>query len=147
MIHVGADARLAMLDLLLGVEPLTIKLFVNDLVPEDGELERDYVELDGHGYADVGLDPAQWLTTPGDGGEEPALAVYPKVSWVFTAGPAVAVWGYFVVYTNSQRLAWSERFARPQVIEFSGDNISVIPTFRLRAMQAGMPPIQDGEGA
>jgi len=153
MIHVGADARLWALDLILGragFGGLVIKLFTNDVLPEDAELVSDYVELDEHGYADAMLDPDQWITTPGDvvdGRPSPALAVYPKVTWTFKAGPPVSVYGYFVTTWNDARLAWSERFVREQWIEFADDNISVVPTFRLRAMVAMLPPIQDGEEA
>lgn len=154
MIHVGADARLAMLDVVLGRTTfggLTLKLFTGDVLPDDAELAQDYTELEGHGYSDVLLDPAQWITTPGElveGRQEPALAVYPKVAWTFTAGPPVAVFGYVVLHTDDQRLAWSERLVRPQVIEFAGDNIAVVPTFRLRALEPrALPPIQDGDGA
>ena len=150
MIHIGADARLAMLDLVLGRAQfggLVIKLFTNDVLPEDAELVGDYVELEEHGYADSRLDPDQWITTPGevvDGRAEPALAVYPKVTWTFKAGAPVPVWGYFVTTNDEARLAWSERFARVQIVEFSGDNISVVPTFRLRAIEpSALPPIQD----
>jgi len=153
LIHLGADARVAALDLLLGREGfggLTLHLFTNDALPDDAELARDYVELEDHGYADVLLDPEQWITSSGDlvdGRPSPALAVYPKVTWTFKAGPPVSVYGYFVTTSDDARLAWSERFVRPQVIEFADDNISVVPTFRLSAMTITLPPIQDGEGA
>jgi hypothetical protein len=166
LIHLGADARLALLDLVLGravFGGLTLKLFtdvnglfdawfsaadaattLDDFPPEDGEVESDFVELEGHGYADVNLDPDQWITDPGP----PALAVYPKVTWTFNADPAAHVCGYYVLWTDSQRLAWSERFSRPQWVEYKDDNIAVVPTFRLRAIETvGLPPIQDGEGA
>ena len=57
------------------------------------------------------------------------------------------VYGYFVTTNDEARLAWSERFVREQVIEFEGDNIAVVPTFRLRAMTVTLPQIQDGVGA
>lgn len=153
MIHVGADARLWALDLILGrisFGGLVLKLFTNDVLPEDAELVEDYTELEAHGYSDSALDPEQWVTAPGDmvnARAEPALAVYPKVTWTFKAGPPVPVYGYFVTTDDEGRLAWSERFAREQIVEFDGDNISVVPTFRLRAMAAMPPAIQDGVGA
>jgi len=124
------DAELHMLELVLA-EPLMVRLYVNDHAPADGDLAADYQEMERVGYAPIALEPAAWRLTAG----LPALAVQPAVEWIFLDGPPVTVYGYFMTWRDTGRLAWPEPFARPQIVEFQDDSIRVVPKFTLRDLK------------
>jgi len=83
------------------------------------------------GYAPIAVEPAGWRLTAG----RPALAVQPGIEWIFLDGPPVTVYGYFMTWRETGRLAWPESFARPQVVEFQDDAIRLVPKFTLRDLK------------
>lgn len=127
---VGNAAEQRMLELILNVVPqegLRLKLFRNDRVPADDDTEGDYVELLGHGYAPIDLDEGDWSFTLGN----PTVALQPQRIFSLTPGAPVTVYGYFVVWWPSGKLAWAERLGTPQPVETLDVDIKVTPRFTM----------------
>lgn len=127
---VGNAAERRMLELILNVVPqegLRLKLFRNDRVPVDEDTEGDYVELLGHGYAPIDLDEGAWSFTPGN----PTVALQPQRVFPLTPGAPVTVYGYFVVWWPSGKLAWAERLGTPQPVEALDVDVKVTPRFTM----------------
>ena len=99
-------------------EPLILKLYSNDLTPEDDDVTELYTEVTGNGYAPKALDIANWSIAAGS-------AVYPQQTWTFT-GAAGAIYGYYVVLATSGSLIFAERFSgAPYTVANNGDTIKV----------------------
>lgn len=125
---VGENACLS--DLLGKTSPgtLTLKLYVNDIVPADGDTASTYTEFGAvQGYTSKSLVPANWTIAQSGGKAE---ATYAQQTWSFTGGTPVTVYGYFVVDAGGV-LRWAERFSASKVVQFNGDQILITPKFTL----------------
>lgn len=120
----------ALLKDMLGVTApgaLTIKLYVNDKAPADGDTAADFTEMSTHGYASKSIATTDWAVTDNAGAAE---ATATAQVWTFTAAPAVTVFGYFVVDAAGV-LRWAERFSTSFLVEFANDTATVTPKFTL----------------
>jgi len=108
------------------VEAQTLKLYVNDKTPAEGDTAASYTEMSTHGYAAKTLNRADWTVSSAAG---ITTASQPQQTWTFTAAAAVTVYGYFIIEATSGVILWSERFEASQVIENDGDQIKVTAKF------------------
>jgi hypothetical protein len=100
---------------------LTLRLFVNDRVPEKGDTLSEYTEASGGGYAALDLPPGPWTVMP----TVPALASYPEQTLGFT-GLVGDVYGYLL--TDGEDLVVAERFGNgPYDVRRNGDQIKITP--------------------
>ena len=106
-------------------EDETLKLFVNNVTPAEGDTAASYTEMSTQGYASKALTGTSWTVTPG----APSSASYAQQTWTFDGtGGATTVYGYFVVQAVSGILMFAERFASPPTIVNNGDQIKLTPT-------------------
>jgi len=106
----------------------TLKLYVNDVTPADGDTAASYTEMSTLGYADKALTKASWVVAQNAGVAEGSYAAQ---TWTFSAGTAVTVYGYFLVDSTTGVLLWSERFGAGKVVQFGGDQIIITPKITL----------------
>ena len=103
----------------------TLKLFVNNVTPAEGDTAGSYTEMSTQGYASKALTGTSWVVTPG----APSSAAYAQQTWTFDGtGGATVVYGYYVVQAVSGVLMFAERFATPPTIANNGDQIKLTPT-------------------
>lgn len=103
-----------------------IKLFVNNVTPGNADTEATYTEMSTLGYSDKTLTMGGW-TIDTDSGV--GTATYALQTWTFTAGTPVTVYGYYVVDSVSGDLLWAEKFDSGKVVQYTGDEIRITPTF------------------
>lgn len=106
-------------------QSLVLKLFKNNRVPAEADVETDYTEATFTGYASIALTPATWATTAG----APSDVTYPQQTFTSSAGAQnESVYGYYIIQTTSGKLVCAEKFADgPYVIVNNGDAIKVTP--------------------
>jgi hypothetical protein len=117
-IKIAATARQYLLALLTNKaepEDLLVKLFVNDITPDEDDISSLYVEAEGAGYAPKRLGAKDWSFS------NDRLASKPQ-TWEFS-GPLGPVYGYFVVRERSGQLMWAESFPEPFPVTYEGDEI------------------------
>lgn len=127
---VPTAAEKTMLDFTLGVTVpgnQTLKLFVNNVTPDDTFVVANLTEMSTLGYAAKVLTKTSWVTVAGSTGQ-PATSTYAQQTWTFTAGTPVTVYGYFVIDVTSTLLLWVELFSSPKVVQNTGDQIIITPT-------------------
>lgn len=110
-----------------GGNNLTLRLFVNDVVP--GQSGIAYTEAAGGGYAARTLTCGLWVVNPAN---DPSDAVYPSQTFLFT-GPLSTnptIYGYYVTNADGT-VIYAERFDTAFTPLSNGDSRSVIPTFQL----------------
>jgi hypothetical protein len=111
------------LEYLVGKNPTTesliLRLFSNDVDPEEEDIYDNYTEVTvANGYAAKGLSLAEWSVAAGS-------AVYPQQTWTFT-GAAGAIYGYYVATATTNDLIFAERFSgAPYTVSTDGDIINV----------------------
>lgn len=123
----------ALLKDLLGITapgPLTIKLYVDDKTPGDGDTAAGFTEMSTHGYSAKTITPGDW-TVADDAGVAVATAV--EQVWSFTAAAPVTVFGYYVVDAAGV-LRWAERLNSNFIVEFAGDTAKITPKFSLASL-------------
>lgn len=124
------NSEVVMLRYILNIENpenLIMKLFVNDVVPNEGTTEASFVEASGNGYTEQNLLPGNWGIVAGD----PSVAEHSELTWTFT-GPLGLVYGYYVVRDASDDLLWAERFTNgPYNVQQNGDQIKITPRLTL----------------
>lgn len=99
---------------------LTLRLFVNNVVPTSATAPGSLIEMSGRGYAAIDLDPDLWFSVAGRG----VAAFYPEQTWTLAAGSTVTVYGYYV--TNAAgSLRWVRRFEQPVVVPTSESTLPV----------------------
>jgi len=107
------------------VENLTLKLYVNNVTPAEGDTAASYTEMSTQGYVAKALTGASWTVTGG----APSDATAALQTWTFDGtGGLTQVYGYFLVGTTSALLYWAERFSDgPYPIANNGDKINLTP--------------------
>ena len=101
------------------------RLFVNNITPALTDTAATYREMSTLGYAAISLNKASWVQTATGGIDSSGQA---QITWTFTAGTAVTVYGYFVTDTTTGLLLWSELAPSPTVVQNTGDQIKITPT-------------------
>jgi len=107
-----------------------LRLFINNHTPADADNinASDYTEMSTLGYAAVTLTPSSWTFTSAT----PSVGSYPQVTYTFTAGTLVNVYGYYWTRTSSGNLVLAERFSgAPFPIQNTGDAIQITPQFNV----------------
>lgn len=106
--------------------PMTLRLYVNNRTPEDGDGLNNYLEADGAGYGSKDLEPGQWTIEA----RGIARAIYPELAFTFTEELG-RVYGYFI--TRGDDLMWAERFPNgPFEVKRWGDEITLAVSVVLR---------------
>lgn len=108
-------------------EPLTLRLFTNNVTPGETDTAATFTEASGNGYAAIPLSGAGWTVTPG----APTSAAHSQQTFTFT-GALGNVYGYYLTRTTSGDLAYAERFSDgPYAIANNGDQIKITPTITM----------------
>lgn len=103
-----------------------MKLFINNVVPDDNTVNATLTEMSTLGYVAKTLTKTAWTNTAGAVGF-PATGVYAAQTWTFTAGTAVTVYGYWVIDVTTGLMLWVESFASPKIVQNTGDQIIITP--------------------
>ena|SRR5260221_138134 len=117
-------------DFMLGVTTpgnQNLKLFVNNVTPDDTFVAAGLTEMSTLGYAQKVLTKTSWVTVAGATGQ-PATSTYAQQTWTFTAGTAVTVYGYYYTDVTTGLLVAVELFSSPKVVQNTGDQIIITPT-------------------
>lgn len=101
---------------------VTLKLFSNNLTPDEATTTGSFTEVVGGGYAAKTLVVANWVITPG----APGVALYAVQAFNFTGvtNAPGTIYGYYVVDTDGVTL-WCERF-EASVLPYSPAADSVV---------------------
>ncbi len=84
---------------------LTLKLYSNNIVPDENVTANSFIEVTGGGYSSIILAYANWIIS------ENGVCTYPGYNFRFTgatSGPGT-VYGYYIV-NPAGVLLWAERF-------------------------------------
>ena len=120
------EGETEMLGRVLDVD-VKLKLYVNDLIPEESHVLSDLTESTGSGYSDKTLATGSW-SYDFDAGD--ARASYPQQDFVFTGGETV--YGYYITDLAETLILWVERFSDgPYIIPSGGGTIRVTPRIKL----------------
>lgn len=115
-----------------GGNNLTLRLFVNDVVPAQTGVA--YTEATGGGYAAKTLTNGSWTVNPAN---DPSDATYAQQVFTFsgtlTTNPII--YGYYVTDADGTVL-WAERLTAPFTPANDGDHVDITPKFQ---MSSGVP--------
>lgn len=117
-------------DFMLGVTTpgnQILKLFVNNVTPDDTFVAASLTEMSTLGYAAKTLTKTSWVTVAGATGQ-PATSTYAQQTWTFTSGTPVTVYGYYYTDTTTGLLLMVELFTSSKVVQNTGDQIIITPT-------------------
>lgn len=120
-------------DFMLGVATpgnQQLKLFVNNVVPDDTFVNASLTEMSTLSYAAKTLTKTSWVNTAG-ATAFPSTGVYASQTFTFTAGTAVTVYGYWVIDVTTGLMLWAEPFAAPKIVQNAGDQIIITPQITL----------------
>jgi len=112
-----------------GGADLTLKLYTNDVTPDDADVAGDYTEAAGGGYAAKTLSNGSWTVTTAN---DPSDAVYAQQTFTFTGAltGTATIYGYFIVDADGVLFA-AEKFATTFTPANNGDQVLVTPTIKL----------------
>lgn len=113
-------------------ENYILKLFKNDVTPDNTFTASSMTEADFTNYAAKTLARATWnaAVTNGSNKAETSYATSPQ-SW--TAGTTGnTIYGYWVQAATSGAVLWAERFATARVLS-DGDVLNLTPKFTLNS--------------
>lgn len=101
---------------------LVLRLYVNDVTPDEADDVSRYVEASGYGYQSRVLRGSAWSAPSGNA---PAEITYPEQVFTFT-GPLGEVYGYYLTRGTPARLEGAERFTNgPYRIEHAAHQIEI----------------------
>lgn len=110
-------------------EDYTLKLYKNNVAPDENSLPATFTECDFSGYAEKTLSRASWSSAVTISGK--ATSQYPQQAW--TCGPTGnTIYGYYILGSNSGVLLWAEKFSASRPVE-DGDIFQLTPTFTLNS--------------
>lgn len=127
------EGEIRLLDMLVnavGMTNVRLRLFQNNITPDQDSVYATFTIATFSGYAD---------TTPAMGA---ASTVSHKGKIVdgsarnFThngGGTANTIYGYYVVDTGTSKVLWAERFSSSQSMAANGDNIAITLAFTLNS--------------
>jgi len=104
----------------------TLKLFVNDVTPDDDTVVGDFTECTATGYAAKTLTKGSWTVATAVG---VTSATYATQTFTITALTADC-YGYYVIDANAGTLLWCERFSSSEPL-YAGKSISIVPYIEL----------------
>lgn len=111
-------------------ENIVLRLYVNDVAPQDGSGPGVFEEANFPGYEPQILIGGKWGFRHDALGS--VLAEYPLCVFERAErGSPQRVYGYFATREKSHRIAWAERFQEPASVVNKADKVLVVP--RLRA--------------
>lgn len=117
-----------MLDVLFATT-LVLRLFKNNISPNNASVLADFTEANFTGYAAITLTGGSWTTTAG----APSVAAYAQQTFSSSAAQAAqSVYGYYITRTATSRVWAYERFSTTQTIQGATDTISVTPRIKLK---------------
>jgi hypothetical protein len=104
----------------------TLRLFTNDLTPDEDTVLTDFIEMSGLSYAVITLTRSEW--TAALSGGVPTIENLEK-TFTFTQGTPATIYGYYVTFNDgSDRLLYCERFDGPSTVGATGDDtIKIVP--------------------
>jgi hypothetical protein len=108
------------------LQPLTVRLYGNNVTPGPNSVLTDFIAATFPGYVDQVLQPG--MTTPAINGVGQAFARSGILSWVRGAGVgSFVVYGYLVIAneTGPDLLFGAERFASPKFMNVVNDSITL----------------------
>jgi len=106
----------------------TLKLFISNTTPAEGDTAASYTEMSTLGYAAKTLTGGSWSVSSAAG---VTTASYAEQTYTFTGGTPVTVYGYFIIEATGGVILWAERFTASQVIQNTGDQIKITPKITL----------------
>jgi len=116
-------------------EPITLRLFTNDIYPHSDIVFRDLKQVSGSGYQPQTLSPLNWKISIINGSY---TASYPEVEFLFLNPFKNEIFGNYATKTvgGLQKVLWADRSEQaPMHIIIRGDRITVTPTLRLPKCQ------------
>lgn len=107
---------------------LSLRLYCNDLTPEDSHSAGWYAEAEGGGYTAKTLTCGSWTISQANGIYQ---AAYTAQTFTFTGQLTTrpSIYGYYVTDGNGI-LQWAERRATPVTPTISGDQLIITPVFQ-----------------
>ena len=112
----------------------TVRLYSNDVVTGltlaelDALTSGDFTEATFPGYAASALVGGAWVVS----GSNPAMAIYPQVSFTrSTSGALDTVYGFYVTRDSDGEVRWFEQAPSVITIATGGDSIVVTPVLTL----------------
>ncbi len=86
------NSEVLMLQYILNIsnpQNLVIRLYANDVIPDENSTQATFVEVSGGGYTSTNLVPGSWSIIAGS----PSQAEHTEVTWVFTGaiGPRLTL--------------------------------------------------------
>jgi len=119
-------AEVAVLNYFLTTEDLYLRLYSNNVTPNESSTAASFTQVTGGGYAQILLPKGSWTVTPGD----PSVATQAQKTFSFTGatGAPSTIYGYYVVNAAGV-LQWAERFPGANVpfTPIAGSSIKVTP--------------------
>lgn len=106
-------------------ENYTLKLFTNNVIPDQSSVAGTFTEATFSGYVAKTLVRSGWSAATTVSNK--AQSSYSQQSW--TCGlTGDTIYGYYVIGETSTVLLWAERFASPRIVA-NTDILNVIPVF------------------
>lgn len=111
----------------LAQEDQTLKLFVTNVTPAEGDTAGTYTEATGGGYAAKTLTAANWPDPTTAAGT--TSSSYAEQTYTFTGALTTnpTIYGYFVVGATSTVLLWAELAGATFTPANNGDTYKVTP--------------------
>lgn len=101
-----------------------LRLFVNDITPDDDTVVEDLTEATEAGYSAITLTGTEFTISTNGSGD--TVAEYAEQTFTFTE--AATVYGYYVTDAAGTGLLWVERFSdAPHTFPSGGGNEVVTP--------------------
>lgn len=124
---------------LIPQQGLSLRLFRNNVTPQQSFTLGNYVEASYGGYNRVPMQRSDW--TVGAAVNNFCVATYTPSPLVFTnaTGPAQTIYGCIVVEPTSGLVFFQRRFTIPRVLNV-GQSFSLIPRVRLVVPLSGSEP-------
>lgn len=126
---VTSEGEAQLLRNMVGVEEMSMHLFINDVTPTRGFSRKSFKEPATGGYRSILLSPARWKVEEGDA-TTAAEARYPKVTYEFQSAVG-RVFGYFFMQRGA--VLWAVRLPddAPYFAKWKGDKLHIQPVMRL----------------
>jgi hypothetical protein len=106
-----------------------LRLFKNNLTPDNTSVLADFTEADFTGYSAITLTGGSWTTTQGN----PSTGAYAQQTFSSSAAQAVqTIYGYYITRTSTGRVWYYERFATARTIQGATDTIKVTPNVKYK---------------
>lgn len=107
-------------------ENQTLKLYVTNVTPAEGDTAGSYTEATGGGYSAITLTKTSWSVSTSAG---TTTGSYAQQTFTFTGALTTNpdIYGYFVVSATGGILLWAEKAAATFTPTNNGDTYKVTP--------------------